>query len=273
MSSSKIRKTSGALILIFLTFQMNGQQESPYQINWKKDLVVLGGSAGLFSVGFALSNSVDPLSIEEISLLDRGDVVGFDRSATRRYSTTASDISDGLLLTSIVLPFTLVSGKKIRSNLGTTALLLGESFFISAGITNITKGLTKRTRPFAYNAEVPIEKKTGNSTRLSFFSGHVSSSAVLSFFTAKVYSDYYPDSKFKPLVWTVAATLPALTGLHRYLAGKHYPSDVLAGYLVGALTGYFVPHFHKKKSGGKNLHIIPGTNLKGGQSMTFLLNF
>jgi membrane-associated phospholipid phosphatase len=273
MSTSKFRKSAGALLIIFLTFQVNAQQESPYQINWKKDLLILGGSAGLFSVGFVLANGVDPLSVEEILLLDRRDVVGFDRSATNRYSTTAADISDGLLLTSLVLPFSLIAGKRVRGNLGTTALLLGESFFISAGITNIAKGLTKRTRPFAYNADVPLEKKTGRDTRLSFFSGHVSTSAVLSFFTAKVYSDYYPDSKFKPLVWAAAATLPAVTGLNRYLAGKHYPSDVIVGYVVGALTGYLVPHFHKKKSRKRNLQIIPTTNLGSGQRMTFLLTF
>lgn len=94
---------------------------------------------------------------------------------------------------------------------------------------------------------IGLNAKLTKSARYSFFSGHTSSAAAMSFFTAKVFSDYFPDSKWKPLVWTMAATLPALTGYFRIKGGKHYPTDVIMGYTVGALIGFFVPYIHQTK--------------------------
>lgn len=45
-------------------------------------------------------------------------------------------------------------------------------------ITNITKGFAKRYRPFNYNPNVADEMKLGNTSRLSFFSGHTSATAM-----------------------------------------------------------------------------------------------
>jgi membrane-associated phospholipid phosphatase len=47
-------------------------------------------------------------------------------------------------------------------------------------------------------------------------------------------------------VWTGAITLPAIVGYLRVKAGRHYPSDVIVGYGVGALIGYLVPTLHKR---------------------------
>jgi len=98
---------------------------------------------------------------------------------------------------------------------------------------------------------VPLEKKLTPDSQLSFFSGHTSATATATFFTAKIWSDYNPESKWKPVVWTAAAAVPAVAGYLRVKAGKHYVSDVVTGYAVGALVGYFVPHLHKIKKGEK----------------------
>ena len=83
--------------------------------------------------------------------------------------------------------------------------------------------------------------------------------AANTFFAAKVFSDYYPDSKWKPVVWTAAATIPAITGYLRVKGGRHFTTDVITGYAVGAAVGYLVPHFHKKKK-AKGLSFYGGVN-------------
>ena len=90
-----------------------------------------------------------------------------------------------------------------------------------------------------------LESKQTFTAGASFFSGHTSCVASNSFFAARVFSDYYPESKWKPVVWGAAIALPAVTGYLRVKAGKHYPSDVIAGYAVGAAVGYFVPKLHR----------------------------
>jgi len=58
---------------------------------------------------------------------------------------------------------------------------------------------------------------------------------------------FCPDSKWKPVVWGAAITIPAVMGYFRVAAGKHFPTDVMAGYLVGGAVGFLVPHLHRKK--------------------------
>jgi len=131
-------------------------------------------------------------------------------------------------------------------------------------MTSFTKGIVKRKRPFVYNTTIPIEDKMASNGRLSFFSGHTAGVASLSFFTAKVFNDYYPDSKWKPVIWSAAAVIPATTGYLRVRGGKHYPTDVIVGMAIGGLVGVLIPHLHRKKKnkkkGKSNLSILPNGN-------------
>ena len=99
-----------------------------------------------------------------------------------------------------------------------------------------------------YNPDVSLEKKLSDRTTLSFFSGHTSATTSLSFFAAKVITDLRPGSKYNWAVWTTGATLPAIMSYLRYEAGKHFVTDEIAGYAVGALIGYLVPEMHKNKN-------------------------
>ena len=69
-----------------------------------------------------------------------------------------------------------------------------------------------------------------------------------------------PDSKWKSVIWTLGITLPATTSYLRHNAGKHFPTDVISGYLVGATIGYLVPHFHKTNTKDSSLQIWPSAN-------------
>ncbi len=104
-----------------------------------------------------------------------------------------------------------------------------------------------RTRPYVYNPSVPLDVKQDVDARYSFFSGHTAVTSSVSFFAAKVYADSHPDSKWKPVVWSAAVIVPAITGWARVEAGQHFPTDVITGYAVGAAIGFLVPQFHLKK--------------------------
>ena len=127
-----------------------------------------------------------------------------------------------------------------------------------AGFTSLSKNLVSRARPFVYNTDIPLEDRRAADGINSFVSGHTSMTALTTFMMAKLLVDYHPDTKYKPLIWTLAAGIPATTGALRYKAGKHFFTDIFAGYAVGALTGYLVPHIHhviKKKKSQKNYTI------------------
>ncbi len=241
-----LRSTFSLLVLLIICTTLTGQ--SPYELSLKKDLILFGGGA-IGQVGsIILSAEIDNFSAEELELLNANDINSFDRRATKYYSLRAQKNSDILLNSSFFYPLLFLIDDKGRNGFLEIGVLTLESFLVNASITSLTKVAVERTRPFAYNSDAPLDKRIKANSKLSFFSGHTSSTAVLSFFSAKVFSDYYPDSKWKPVVWTVGAIIPAATGYLRVRGGKHFPTDVIVGYAVGAIIGVGIPHIHKKKS-------------------------
>jgi membrane-associated phospholipid phosphatase len=119
-----------------------------------------------------------------------------------------------------------------------------EVLLIQAGLNAVVKGLTQRIRPYVYHPESPLDKKTSRGAKFSFYSGHTSTTAAMSFYTAKVFSDYLQDGFTKSLIWTAAVIYPALAGYLRVNSANHFPTDVIIGYSVGAMIGYFIPQLH-----------------------------
>ncbi len=66
----------------------------------------------------------------------------------------------------------------------------------------------------------------------SFPSGHAFFAVVIFGMLAYIFArDAWPNKRI--VVWTIAIILILLVGFSRVYLGEHYPSDVLAGYLVG----------------------------------------
>jgi membrane-associated phospholipid phosphatase len=172
-------------------------------------------------------------------------VPSFDRFVTKQYSGTARSISDWMLYVSPVIPLLLMADPAIRPHARQSLFLVGEALLVNTALNRLVKEIVLRPRPFTYNATVPIDPKLTKDARFSFYSGHTSAAASLAFSTATIWSDYHPGSKWKPLVWTGAAAFPAVVGWMRVKGGKHFLSDVVVGYGVGAVVGWLVPHLHK----------------------------
>ncbi len=244
-------------LLVFLSAGVSLEGQSPYELNWKKELPVLSGGFTLLGIGGELEENLAGYTLHQLESLELPAATPYlDARATGYWSPTAQTWSDHLLHGSMALPIVLLLDADIRSDAGNIGVLLSETVLITQGLTVFSKNLFKRNRPFLFNDEAPLAAKQDLNARQSFFSGHTSTTASLTFFTAKVWSDYHPDSRWKSLVWIAAAIVPAATGYLRYRGGKHYASDVLAGYALGATTGILIPHFHKMDHQGlKNLRL------------------
>jgi len=259
------------IFLVSFCFQQ-GNAQSPYQVTWKEESFHLGVGAVTLGTGIIFASQVVGLSEEEIAALNRNDVNSFDRGATYNSSASAKTASDVLLISSYLIPLSLLGSENTRKDFAKIAILYGETVFITTGLTFFTKGIVLRTRPFVYNDEFPLSDKQKPSARHAFFSGHTSMTAASCFFTAKVFSDYFPESKYKPLVWAGAIVIPAVTGYLRVEAGKHFPTDVITGYVVGAAIGFLVPHFHKKVKIGNTDTDLKLTLGLAGASLKWKLN-
>jgi membrane-associated phospholipid phosphatase len=215
----------------------------PYALVNKRELFILGTGGILGISGLALISNIKPLTLDEIYQLDASDINGFDRKAVGTYQNYPAD--DLLLYGSLFLPLTFLSHEEMKRDWKTLGVIGFEVLLFQAGLNGVVKGLTQRIRPYVYDPNSPLDKKTSKTAKLSFYSGHTSTAAAMSFFTAKAFSDYLPNGPTKSLIWTGAVIYPALVGYLRVASASHFPTDVIVGYTVGALVGYFIPQLHK----------------------------
>jgi len=220
--------------------------QSPYELS-NQDYWLVGSALILNGTAFLIRENMDAPTMAQLERLNRGDINRFDRAATYNWSPQASDWSDRTEIASIFFPLVLLSRDEGRKDALKLLLMGAEAVAINQGLTDMSKSISKRYRPFAYNDDAPLDNRLSKNARLSFYSGHTSASATFCFFTASVFAKYYPESRMKPLVWAAAITLPAVTGWLRYEAGKHYLTDVIVAYGMGAMVGTLVPKLHERE--------------------------
>ena len=126
---------------------------------------------------------------------------------------------------------------------------MAESSLLCVGLTNTVKELVHRPRPYLYNPDVPASMHDPREDEVSFWSGHTANTAAITFSCASMVQRSDASSELKTATWIGAAVAPAAMGYLRVRAGRHFPTDVLTGYAVGALVGIVVPYFHRSAIG------------------------
>lgn len=263
------------LSLIFLlNFQSYSQiNDSPYETDLLTDGIWVTTGIGLNVLGVLLIQDKKGLTEAEVHALSKDDIWKIDRWAAGNYSEKANSDSYIPMFGSFALPLALMLSKNERSHAGQISVLFVESMATTGALFSITAGLVHKSRPLVYNTSVPMEERMENDEQRSFYAGHTAATATASFFAAKVFHDFNPDSPLRPYVWGAAAAVPALVGYLRIRSGKHFLTDNLIGYVLGAASGILIPEIHKKEN--KNLQIYPsmGTNLGGMNINSHSLSF
>lgn len=243
---------AGCLILLVYcclnVFLQPLKAQTTYALHPETDLCLTSLILTTNITGIGIGRGIAALTPSKIALLDRSDVFFLDRPSTYWLNGRDDRWSTRLVKAANIAPVALVAFKKARKEPLAISVMYIEAYTLALGITRLTKGIVKRTRPYAYNPQASLESKMENDARKSFFSGHTSSAAASCFFAAKVWSDFHPGSRWKPLVWSSCALVPAVTGFLRMRAGRHYLTDVAAGYALGAAVGWLVPELHRKAS-------------------------
>lgn len=261
------------LFIFFLFASFSGfaqnRGECPYNIRPIIDIPVAAGISGigLFSYLFIVRNKPILDSAYLVSL-SPSDVNRIDRAAAYNYSQKGqlnSDIAQGA---GFLLPGLLLISGQIRQESAKLGLMYLQTMVTSATTYALVASVINRKRPYVYNPDVPLEDKQTYSALNSFFAGHASTVASATFFTAKVFHDYYPSNRLRPLVWAAALVPPSVVSYYRYRAGKHFLTDIIAGIPIGAAIGIIIPELHKKKNGDQDLSFAVDCN-----RISFTYNF
>ncbi len=216
-----------------------------YRMNYKADLpiILVGGAATVYSFTLIYTKKATPVA--DILNLNKNNIPSFDRWATKFHDPTTDRISYYPFYAVMPLPLILLADKTIRKDAGNVGLLYLESFAFTGVVYASAVYFIDRYRPDVYNTDLPMSYRTNGNFRNSFFAGHVAVVSTSTFFIAKVFDDYHPDSKWKWAVYGGAAAATIGMGYMRLEAGKHFPSDILLGAIVGTTSGLLVPQFHK----------------------------
>lgn len=182
---------------------------------------------------------------------DATDVPTFDRFAAGAYRpgwTVVSDVSIGVVFVGAAA--SLLAGEGMAAG-AQDMIVVAESVLWSNALSTLTMMAVRRPRPYAYGGNAPIDKRTSGHASLSFFSGHTAGAfaASLATFETLRLADR-PRLAWATLGVSLAGA--SFVGVSRVAAGDHFPSDVLAGALVGTSLGMLIPRLHSRR-----LRLVP----------------
>lgn len=118
-------------------------------------------------------------------------------------------------------------GYLVIKGVRTRALMLAAATLSGAGVIFFLKNAFGRPRPDLVDHFVAAQS-------MSFPSGHAANSALVYLTIAALASDVEPGRSARIYIMAVAMTLTILIGLSRLYLGVHWPSDVAAGWALGA---------------------------------------
>lgn len=234
-------------IIIAFVFSNLLKAEYPYELKTDRELIIGGTTVALGISSLLMNESITPHTEKSISELNKSLINGFDRWITEFYSPQHSDFSDILLVGLAAAPAAMLLSNDFRSEFLSYGILYAQTMASAAVLPYLAKAIFQRSRPFVYNPDVPYESKSGKDAKRSFFSGHSTVAFASMVFLAKVYSDAEPNSIYKPYITAGALFLASAVSGLRLSSGMHFPTDVLAGALVGSALGFLMPELQKKK--------------------------
>lgn len=198
-------------------------------------IILLWCSFSIFSTQISAQNT-------DIELLR--DINGSTSTGLRQYSKLISNTTTAVAV-SAPIAMGVVALINKDDDLLKNAIYVGVSIGVDGTLTYSMKKIVNRPRPHTTYPDIYAYQPE---TSLSFPSGHTS----LAFTTATALSLKYPK-------WYVIAPSyfwACSVGYSRMNLGMHYPSDVLAGAIIGAGSAYItykVNNWFWKKNNNKKL--------------------
>jgi len=224
---------------VSLAVAHTAEADSPYTLELKLDVPLIAIGTGLTMM--ALVEVPPPACFPRC---DDSSIHAIDRIALGNYSApahTAAGIAVAALLTLPLLFDAVDSG---GSGWIEDTIVYGEALLFAQALVQLTKFAVRRTAPFVYDPNAPEDAVRGADASRSFISGHT----AMAFAATTAYSVTFwqrnPDSELRWIVAGTGALLSLGVGLLKIIAGYHYPTDILAGALVGAGVGALVPLLH-----------------------------
>jgi membrane-associated phospholipid phosphatase len=188
------------------------------------------------------------------------DLFIWDRPFAGVWNSKADKISDALTVLGFApLAIGAVSYFKndIKgSELGALSLMFVQSMAFQSGLNLIVRSSQLWPRPFLLGDKGGDDRLKGQAYG-SFYSGHASAAFSVAVFTSYWFQNTYSSSKYTPYIWASSLTLATTVSVLRVAAGKHYPTDVIVGALMGSLVSFSILKIHEHQSPSLSIQVGP----------------
>lgn len=198
---------------------------------WVPLLALLLALAGLWGfleiaddVQDAETTHIDQWIFERLAIYDRAS--GFWQESGRDLTALGGTTVITLMVTSVTL--FLLFKRQWKSSVFVVVAVLG-----GLGISLLLKDLYDRERPHLVVHQSHVMTS-------SFPSGHAANSAVAYLTMAILLSKLVESPRMKAYIVGVGLLIPLLVGFSRVFVGVHWPTDVVAGWLIGLSWGLAV---------------------------------
>lgn len=221
----------------------------------------MAGGVSVLAIGAYAYFHMNPSISDD---LQRKNIFPMDRFAVDLSSEAMAVTSDITALLSIGLPFISMATSRKKEIVCQDMLMYIESICLIEGLTLLSKSVFKRPRPYAYRVVESRNRKLNRSATGSFFSSHTAIAFNGAVFAGTVFQQRYPDSPWVKPIWIGGLILATVTAIFRVTSGNHFPTDVLAGAVLGSFTGWLLPHIHCQEQSEKDVSLMNGMYISIG---------
>ncbi len=260
-----------ALGLGFLC-SLGGAAAQQYRITFSplEDGVALGSGIGAALAAEFLLPAAPGLDAAP----DYSKLPGFDAWAARAFDPALSRVSTAAVGIAALWPasFALIGE---RDELLPAAAACAEALAWTYAAKECAKALFPRPRPYAYEAFPPGDELREEANE-SFLSGHTALAFSAATCFAVMALEAAPEERATP--WLVAGgyAAAAAAGALRVAAGEHFPSDVVAGALLGSAIGWAAAALHIERGTDDAAAASPGglsLSAAAGPSLVLTLRY
>jgi membrane-associated phospholipid phosphatase len=290
-SRNRLRGIAVAAFLSVASLAPCARAKDPDRVEWSADWPKFRLTEGITTVGLASATIAFNFMTPPEHPNWRGGIL-FDnwirdnfRGQSRATQEHAADVSDYVYKGSLLIPSAIDIGVVTlgihgRPDVAWQMLLINlQSFAIAGALSVGSEHLVARARPYTAdcgadgkvrdkNGEPLFNACGGSQDNLDFFSGHTAAASTMAGLTC-AHHQHLPlygggVADLAPCVGLIGASIA--DGVGRIVADKHYASDVMLGWGVGAFSGYVVPsllHYgftnnqHVSATSATGLHMLP----------------
>ncbi|MBR6448917.1 MAG: phosphatase PAP2 family protein, partial [Fibrobacter sp.] len=234
-----------------------------YDVSVRLDVPLVLGISLMAVLGVSQYYGMEKADANDLK--PKSELLPWDRPFAGRYSewaTTVSFYTGALAVAPLALAgYSWYRGDAAGHDFGAFTLMFVEAFVLQNALNQIVRSAELWPRPYMYAKSGKGAKKAKDAQAEaygSFYSGHASAAFTVAVFTGEWFSEMYPNSGKKSLVWATSLTLAASVAALRVVAGKHYLSDVVVGALVGTGVSLGVLKMHEICKNKIALWAIPG---------------